>query len=60
MAQTDEQTKAYIAALLEEKRTHPERAKDIDKELRRVGHEADTPVKRAEKRPASAASKEKR
>lgn len=53
MAQTDEQTKAYIGALLEEKRMHPERAKDIDRELRRVGHEAASPEKRAEKRPAA-------
>jgi hypothetical protein len=60
MAKTDEQNEAYITALLEEKRMHPERATDINKELRRVGHQGAEPAKRAEKRPAGQAAKEKR
>jgi hypothetical protein len=52
MAATDEQAKAYIAALLEEKRMHPERAKEIDAELTRMGHNAAPPAKRAATRDA--------
>jgi hypothetical protein len=47
MAATDEQTKAHIAALLEEKRMHPERAVEIDAELARIGGKAKPPAKRA-------------
>jgi hypothetical protein len=50
MAKTDEQTKAQIAALLEEKRMHPERAGEIDVELARIGHRSAAPAKRAQKR----------
>jgi hypothetical protein len=53
MAETDEQTKAYIAALLNERTMHPERAKEIGRELARVGHEATPPAKRAAKRARS-------
>lgn len=64
MSDTKEQEEAYIAALLRE-RGHRETDGDkdsvavIDKELRRVGHKASAPAKRAEKRPA-ADTKEKR
>jgi hypothetical protein len=57
MADTKEQEQAYIAALLRE-RAGREIAEDedavavIDAELRRVGHKASAPAKRAEKRPA--------
>ena len=50
MPDTKEQTKAYIAALLEEKAGHPERAGEIDAELQRVGYRAAKPSARAEKR----------
>ena len=64
---TKEQTKDYIAALLEERRgaqsksgsddeevaeKASERLAAIDDELARVGHEAKAPAKRAEKRPS--------
>jgi hypothetical protein len=53
---TDEKKSAYILALLEERRSCEsrgltDRVKDIDEELKRQGHEAKTPAKRAESRP---------
>ena len=53
---TDEKKSAYILALLEERRGCEsrgltDRVKDIDDELKRQGHEAKTPAKRAESRP---------
>jgi hypothetical protein len=50
VAETDELTKAYLEALLEEKRMHPERAAEIDAELARAGASAKPPAKRAAKR----------
>ena len=55
--ETDEQTAAYIAALLEERRGYEAAGDDgavagVDAELARVGHKAKTPAKRAERRPA--------
>ena len=66
---TKEQTKDYIAALLEEKRGAEAQARlgrrrglraaassasrAIEAELARVGYEAKAPAKRAEKRPAA-------
>ena len=56
---TDEQKADYIKSLLEERRYcerwgQDERVKDINAELRKVGHEAKTPAKRAESRPRAA------
>jgi hypothetical protein len=53
---TDQQKADYIKSLLEERRYcerwgQDERVKDIDDELKRQGHEAKTPAKRAESRP---------
>jgi hypothetical protein len=53
---TEELNKQYIAGLLEERRQHvaagrDERVELVDAELRRVGHKADKPAKRAERRP---------
>jgi len=72
---TKEQTKAYIAALLEERRGAEARAEhsddekvaekaqqrlhDIDAELSRVGHAAKPPAKRAETRPALGVSEKR-
>ena len=58
MADTKEQTEAYIAALLRERdgliaREDKEGVAAVDAELRRVGHKAKPPAERAEKRPAS-------
>lgn len=52
----------YIKSLLEErtgceKRGLTDRVKDIDAELRKVGHEAKTPAKRAESRPRATKKK---
>ena len=52
----------YIKALLEEregcdKRGQSDRLKDIDAELRKVGHEASAPAKRAESRPRATKAK---
>lgn len=57
MADTKEQTQAYIAALLRERqglliREDEEALAAVDAELRRVGHKAKAPAKRAERRPA--------
>jgi hypothetical protein len=53
---------AYIAGLLDERRGCErrgltDRVKDIDAELRRVGHEAAVPAKRAESRPRATKTK---
>jgi hypothetical protein len=58
MADTKEQTEAYIAGLLREReglviREDEEGIAAVDAELRRVGHKAKAPAKRAEKRPAA-------
>ena len=58
MADTKEQTKAYIEALLRERaglliNGDEEGVAAVDAELRRVGHKASAPAKRAEKRPAA-------
>jgi len=52
----------YIKSLLEERRGCErrgltDRVKDIDAELRKVGHEAKTPAKRAESRPRATKKK---
>lgn len=52
----DDQKKDYITALLEERAycvrwNEDDRVKAIDVELRKVGHEAKAPAKRAESRP---------
>jgi hypothetical protein len=53
---TEEQTKQYVTALLAE-RAMADRKGDtdtvgqVDAELRRVGHKAEKPAKRAERRP---------
>jgi hypothetical protein len=52
----DEQKAEYIKSLLEERRycvrwNEEERVKAIDAELRKAGHEANAPAKRAESRP---------
>lgn len=62
MADTKEQTKAYIAGLLREReglviREDEEAIAAVDAELRRVGHKAKPPAKRAERRPASPGEK---
>lgn len=59
---TDEQKADYIKSLLEERRYcerwgQDERVKDIDAELRKVGHESATPAKRAESRPRTTKTK---
>lgn len=59
MADTKEQTQAYIEALLRERaglviNEDEDAIAKVDAELRRVGHKAKAPQKRAEKRPASA------
>ncbi len=51
---TDEQTKAYIAGLLEERRGYEihgrkDRLAAVDAELDRLGHKAETPAKRSTK-----------
>ncbi len=59
---TDEQKADYITSLLEERRYcerwgQDERVKDIDAELRKVGHQSATPAKRAESRPRTTKTK---
>lgn len=59
---TDEQKADYIKSLLEERRYcerwgQDERVKDIDAELRKVGHQSATPAKRAESRPRTTKTK---
>jgi hypothetical protein len=54
-----EEAQAYIAALLRERRSCEvrgltDRVKLINKELARLGYEAEIPAKRSERRPASA------
>ena len=51
---TDEQRKAQIAALLREREHYtrhekPERVKEVDAQLKALGHGAKTPQKRSEK-----------
>lgn len=51
---TNEQKKEYIAALLREREHYvrydlPERVKEVDAELAKAGHKAQTPAKRATK-----------
>ena len=60
MADTKEQEAAQIVALVRERdgyaqRGLTDRVAEVDKELRRLGHKASAPAKRAEKRPASSA-----
>lgn len=62
MTDTKEQEKAYIVALLRERAGYEamgfaDRVKEVDAELRRLGHEAKPPAKRAEKRPAAPGEK---
>lgn len=57
---TNEQRAAQIRALLAERRGHvlynrPDRIKDVDEQLRMLGHDAGTPATRAEKRPRGGA-----
>lgn len=59
---TDEQKADYIKSLLEERRYcerwgQDERVKDINAELRKVGHQSTTPAKRAESRPRATKTK---
>lgn len=59
---TDEQKADYIKSLLEERRYcerwgQDERVKDINAELRKVGHESAAPAKRAETRPRATKTK---
>jgi len=54
---TEEERKSYIAALLEERRGYEmngdaDAVAGVDTELKRVGHKAKAPAKRATKRPA--------
>lgn len=54
MAQTDEKTKAQIAALLEERRGYEmhgkaDRLKQVDEALKALGHKATPPAKRGTK-----------
>ena len=58
----DEQKSDYIKSLLEERRYcerwgEDDRVKAINAELRKVGHEAAAPVKRAESRPRATKTK---
>lgn len=60
-ASEDERRRSIIAALLRERRAyeiHGDKGgvKAVDAELRRLGHEAAPPAKRAERRPAPKAS----
>ena len=57
MADTKEQEKGYIAALLRERAGYVQQGNDaavaeVDAELRRLGAKAETPAKRATKRKA--------
>lgn len=56
MAQTNEEKKAMIAALLEERRGYVNRGDDdrvaqVDAQLRRLGGSAEKPSQRAQRRP---------
>jgi hypothetical protein len=55
---TSEQRAAYIKGLLDEragyeKRGDTDRVNEVNEQLRRLGHDAETPAKRAERRPAA-------
>lgn len=55
---SNEERRAYIAALLRERRSCEirgltKRLPQIDRELRRIGYEAAAPAKRGERRPAA-------
>lgn len=55
---TNEQRTETIQALIAERTGHvlynrPDRVKDVDAELRRLGHAAGTPAQRAEQRPST-------
>jgi len=59
---TNEQRAHQIKALIHErdvflKHGNAERAAEVTEELRKIGHEAEAPAKRAEKRPATRAKK---
>jgi hypothetical protein len=59
---TNEQRSDTIRALLDERRGHvlynrPDRVKDVDEELRRLGHDAAPAHERAERRPSNRARK---
>lgn len=54
MAKTDEQTKAYISALLREREHYrrydnKDRLEEVEAELKKVGYQAKPPAKRAER-----------
>jgi len=56
---TNEQRATQIRALLDERRGHvlynrPDRVKDVDDQLRLLGHEAAPRARRSEKRPRDA------
>jgi hypothetical protein len=58
----DAQKAAYITALLDERRGYERRSnndglKAVDAELKRIGHEAQTPAKRADTRPKTTRAK---
>lgn len=60
-ASSDEERKAMIAALLRERRGYEIHGDEggmaaIDRDLKRLGHEAAAPPKRAERRPAPKAT----
>jgi hypothetical protein len=62
MGMTDEQRKAYIAALIEERDGYlasgrKDRAADVDAELSRMGEGGAAPADRAEKRPRTRKAK---
>lgn len=55
---TNEQRAAHIKALLHERSIYEKRGNttgvtEVDEELRKIGHEAAAPQKRAERRPAA-------
>jgi len=59
---TNEQRAHQIKALIHERDTFlkhgdKDRAAEVTEQLRKIGHEADAPAKRAEKRPATRAKK---
>lgn len=60
---TNEQRSEQIRALLAERRGHvlynrPDRVKDVDEELRRLGHDAAPAHQRVEKRPRQSSRKD--
>lgn len=58
--ESDEHTKAYIAALEREARSQHADHAAIDAELERLGVDASTPHERAQKRPRSKSQTQKR